>query len=522
MKAYYLTTAIDYSNGEPHLGHALEKIGADAIARWHRLRGERVHFLMGMDENAQKVIQAAESAGRTPTDWLDAMSEKFNATWRRLECTHDDWVRTTEPRHARGVVALLEQIRERNPDDLFVGEYEGLYCVGCEEFKSESQIRDGRCIEHPSRELIPTRERNTFFRLSRWRDPLLAAISSGEFRVEPEIRRNEILRVLEGGLQDISISRGRLPWGIPFPGTADETVYVWFDALINYLSATGFPDSGYEEFWPADLHVIGKGITRFHCVIWPAMLLSAGLALPRMVWAHGYVQWAGAKVSKSEGTSVSLDEAIDYLGADALRWFLLREVGFENDGDFSFERFDARYHGDLADGLGNLAARTTAMVEKYRAGLVPGIGMIGMPAGGSDGASSTTPPESLDAAGAGCVAEYAAAMDSVNLKGAAEIISRLVGEANGYIVANAPWALAKAGNDERLDAVLGALVRCLVRLAAMASPFMPAKAQDLWSALGQSGAPDGHDAWKSAESPDVSGARIVKPDNLFPKPLPAA
>jgi methionyl-tRNA synthetase len=501
VKPYYITTAIDYSNGDPHVGHALEKVGADALARWHRLRGEPVRFIMGMDENAQKVIQAAEAAGRTPAEWLDAMSERFDATWRRLECSHDDWIRTTEPRHVRGVTALIEAIRARNPDDLYVGEYEGLYCVGCEEFKSESQIRDGRCIEHPSRDLIPTRERNTFFRLSRWRDPVLAAIRSGAFRVEPAIRRNEVLRVLEDGLQDISISRGRLPWGIPFPGAADQTVYVWFDALINYLSVTGYPDAGYDGLWPADLHVIGKGITRFHCIVWPAMLLAAGVPLPHMVWAHGYVQWGGAKVSKSEGTSVSIDSAIARHGPDALRWFLLREIGFENDGDFSFERFDARYDGDLANGLGNLVARVTAMIEKYWNGVVP---------------AGPAPAEPLDAAGDRCLAEYTAAMDAIDLKGGAAAISQLVSEANGYIVATAPWALAKAGEDARLDFVLGPLARCLLRLSVMASPFMPAKAQAMWTALGQERSPEG--AWRVAQQPDVAGARIAKPENLFPKP----
>jgi methionyl-tRNA synthetase len=499
VKPFYITTAIDYSNGDPHLGHALEKVGADAIARWHRLRGDPVRFLMGMDENAQKVIQAAEAAGHTPAEWLAAMSERFESTWKRLECNHDDWMRTTESRHVRGVTALIEQIQARNPDDFFVGEYEGLYCVGCEEFKAESQIRDGRCIEHPSRELVHTKERNTFFRLSAYGDRILAAIESGEFRVEPAIRRNEVTRVIRDGLQDISISRSRAAWGIPFPGTTDETVYVWFDALINYLSATGYPDSGYEALWPADMHVVGKGITRFHCIIWPAMLMAAGVALPKLVWAHGYVQWGGAKVSKSEGSSISLDEAIDRHGPDALRWFLLREVGFENDGDFSLERFDARYDGDLANGLGNLAARVTAMVEKYRNGIVPA------------GAA-----EPLDVAGDECAAGFAAAMSAIDVKGGAELISRLVSEANGYIVATAPWALAKGGDDVRLDATLATLARCLLRLSVMASPFMPAKAQTLWTALGQEGGPE--KAWRLALQPDLAGVRIAKPDNLFPKP----
>ncbi len=345
-RAFYITTAIDYANGDPHLGHALEKIGADAIARWHRLRGEPVRFLMGMDEHGQKVFQAAQAAGQHPQEWVDGISERFETTWHRLHCAHDDWMRTTEPRHATGVQALLTRIMERHPEDIFQGEYEGLYCVGCEEFKQGGQLVDGRCPEHPGRDLVPTRERNTFFRLSAYRDRVLAMLEANDsFKVEPAHRRNELLAVLREGLQDISISRSRLPWGIPFPGSDDETVYVWFDALINYLSATGFPEAGWDDIWPADLHVVGKGITRFHCIIWPAMLLAAELPLPGAVWAHGYVQWGGAKVSKSEGAAVLLDDVIERHGADALRFFLLREVGFSNDGDFTLATASCRGGG---------------------------------------------------------------------------------------------------------------------------------------------------------------------------------
>ena len=314
MAKFYLTTAIDYSNGDPHLGHALEKVGADCIARYRRLRGDQVHFLMGMDEHSQAVVQAAEENGYTPQAWVDLMAARFAEFWERLEVSNDDWIRTTEPRHREAVTELLRRIERRNPDDLYVGDSEGLYCTGCEEFKQPAQIVDGHCIEHPTLELVRTRERNHFFRLSRYRDTLLELITSGEFRVEPAIRRNEIVRLLEDGLQDISVSRHRLSWGIPFPGDPEQTVYVWFDALVNYLSATGFPAAGYERLWPADLHVVGKGITRFHCVIWPAMLLAAGEAVPRGVWAHGYVQWEGTKMSKTAGTAVTLGEAIDRHG----------------------------------------------------------------------------------------------------------------------------------------------------------------------------------------------------------------
>jgi methionyl-tRNA synthetase len=501
---FYLTTAIDYANGEPHLGHALEKIGADCIARYRRLRGDQVHFLMGMDENAQKVAQAAERAGVPTTAWVRTLAERFDETWRRLLCSHDDWIRTTEPRHREGTVALIERIRAQSPEDVYTGEYEGLYCVGCEEFKQEAQIVNGRCEEHPNLELVHTKEQNYFFRLSRYRDEILRRIRSGNLSVEPAIRRNEVVRVLEDGLQDISISRQRLSWGIPFPGDPDQTVYVWFDALINYLSATGFPQPGYERLWPADLHVIGKGITRFHCIIWPAMLLSAGLPLPRRVWAHGYVQWSGAKVSKSAGTVVSLDEAIDRHGPDALRYFLLREVGFEADGNFTWERFDERYTADLADGLGNLASRSLAMLARYREGVVPDAGRA----------------TRLDEFGHDCVRRYGEAMDQHDLRGGAEAAWELVSQANLYIQQTAPWTLAKEGRDQELNEVLGALAVCLYRLAVLAAPFVPGKAQALWQALDQAG--DSANAhWSSLAQPPTAGTATKKPEVLFPKPTPA-
>ncbi|MEZ0335146.1 MAG: methionine--tRNA ligase [Gemmatimonadales bacterium] len=501
MSKFYVTTAIDYSNGDPHLGHALEKVGADAIARYRRLRGDDVTFLMGMDEHSQAVVQAAEQNGYSPQAWVDRMAGRFEEFWRRLEISNDDWIRTTEPRHRGTVTELLRRIQQRNPDDLYVGEYEGLYCVGCEEFKQPAQIVNGRCIEHPTRELIPTKERNHFFRLSRYRDTLLERIRSGEFRVEPAIRRNEILRLLEDGLQDISISRQRLSWDIPFPGDPEQTVYVWFDALINYLSATGYPAEGYQRLWPADLHVVGKGITRFHCVIWPAMLLAADLALPREVWAHGYVQWEGTKMSKTTGTAVTLEEAIERHGADALRYFLLREVGFEADGNFSWERFDERYTADLADGLGNLASRALAMLAKYRDGVVP----------------QAEAQTSLDAAGADSVKRYGEAMDALDLRGGAEATWDLVGTANLYIQQTAPWKLAKEGRDAELDASLAALPRALYRLAVMTGPFIPGKSQILWEVLGMresvASAP-----WDSLAEPPVSGVSTRKPETLFPKP----
>ena len=504
MAKFYLTTAIDYSNGDPHLGHALEKVGADCIVRYRRLRGDATHFLMGMDEHSQSVIQAAAGAGVSPAEWVNRMAGRFEMFWKRLGCSNDDWIRTTEPRHRAGVTALLEAIRRTHPDELYEGEYAGLYCTGCEEFKTEAQLADGRCIEHPTLDLIHTQERNWFFRLSRYGPELLRLIQSGTLAVEPEIRRNEIIRLIEGGLQDVSISRQRLPWGIPFPGDPDQTVYVWFDALINYLSATGYPAPGYERLWPAEVHVIGKGITRFHCVIWPAMLLAAGVALPRKVWAHGYVQWEGTKMSKTAGTAVNLDTAIERHGADALRYFLLREVGFSGDGNFTWERFDERYTADLADGLGNLASRSLAMVVKYRGGTVP---------------VAATHTE-LDEAGRDALRAYGNAMEEFDLRGGAEAISALVSAANQYIVRTAPWTLAKEQREEELDQALASLARCLYRLAVLAQPFMPNKAPTLWAALGAD-EKSLENAWSLLDNPPVGGLKAGPVPVLFPKPAPA-
>jgi methionyl-tRNA synthetase len=297
------------------------------------------------------------------------------------------------------------------------------------------------------------------------------------------------------------VSRLRQPWGIPFPGDPEQTVYVWFDALINYLSATGFPEPGYERLWPADLHVVGKGITRFHCIIWPAMLLSAKLDLPRQVWAHGYVQWEGAKMSKTSGTAVTLDEAIERHGPDALRYFLLREVGFEADGNFSWERFDERYTADLADGFGNLASRALAMVVKYRSGVVP----------------SSTHPTTLDRSGEEAVVRYARAMDAFDLRAGAEAAWALVSAANLFVQQTAPWALAKSGKGAELDEVLAALARALGRLAILTSPFIPGKAQALWEMLGLDGRA-GEASWSSVEEPPVLGRTIQRTEVLFPKP----
>ena len=506
MSAFFLTTAIDYANGDPHLGHAFEKVGADCIARYRRLRGDDVWFLIGMDEHGQKVAQAAADDGVTPQAFVDRIAGRFEAMWDRLSISRNQFIRTTSPAHQAGVQELIERIFARHPDDFYERSYSGLYCVGCEAFKQPSEIVDGKCELHPTRTLEMVSERNWFFRLSRYQQFLRQHIEAHPGFVQPESRRNEILGLLDQGLEDVSASRARLGWGVPFPRpTSDgqrQTTYVWFDALPNYWTATRLP--GAPAAWPAQLHVIGKDITRFHCVIWPAMLEAAGLPLPERVWAHGFVQLGGERFSKSAGVKLDLGEAIDRFGSDAFRYYLLREIPWDSDGNFSWERFEERYLSELADGLGNLASRTLAMILRYRDGVVP----------------RTASDASLDTVGEKVTRAYAERMDALDLRGGAELLNQLVTAANLFIVQVAPWTLAKNGETEALDTALGALGRCLARLAVLASPFMPEKSTELWSLLGGAAAAQSM-AWETATSPAVDGWVVTKPLGLFPKPQSA-
>ncbi|HET8649230.1 MAG TPA: methionine--tRNA ligase [Gemmatimonadales bacterium] len=504
MPKYFITTAIDYANGDPHLGHALEKIGADCIARYRRLRGDDVHFLVGLDEHGQKVAQTAADRGLEPQALVDQVAAAFAAMWDRLEISYDQFIRTTDPAHKAGVKALIERMFARSRDDFYQKTYEGWYCVGCELFKRENEIADGKCLLHPTRELQWSAETNWFFRLSRYQEFLQQLFQERPEFLEPAARRNEILGLLASGLEDISITRSRLAWAIPFPEPTSEGeiqgTWVWFDALPNYLTATGYPDAAFERLWPADLHVIGKDITRLHAVIWPAMLQSAGLALPDRVWAHGFVHVGGERLSKSAGVQVALTEAVDRFGADAFRYFLLREVGFETDGTFTWERFDQRYAADLADGLGNLISRSLAMILKYRAGRVPDAGVT-----------------SLDEAGLTAVAQYAAAMDALDLSGGLDAAWGLVAAANQYIQETAPWSLAKAGRDAELDSALAAAARCLYRLAVLIGPALPSKAEALWRLLGEPGSPADALAWQQLAAPPVAGCQVARSEGLFPR-----
>jgi methionyl-tRNA synthetase len=479
MAKFYLTTAIDYSNGQPHLGHTVEKVGADVIARYRRSIGDDVHFVIGMDEHGQKVLQEAEKHGLAPREWVDGIAEAFLETWARLEISNEGFIRTSEPRHHRGVATLMERIRDTG--DFYLSKYEGYYCAGCEAFKKEEELVDGQCPTHPHREVEWTEEENWFFRLSGYRDRLVDHIRAHPEFVRPESRRNEILRLLESGLEDISASRSRIPWGIPFPGAEDHTVYVWFDALSNYLTAVGFPDGDdFDRLWPADLHIIGKDITRFHCVYWPAMLLSAGVPLPKTVWGHGFINMGGGKLSKSGGTTLELSELIDRHGPDALRYFLIREVPWNGDRNFGsvedfLDQFDRRYTADLSNDLGNLLNRVVSMVGKYRDGAVP------------DG-----PPGSpLDATRKETIALYHSKMEEFLLHEGLGVAFDLVRASNAYVDEVQPWALARAEREgadrEWLDEALGSLVRALGACAAMLAPFVPSKADALWGALGGEG-----------------------------------
>jgi methionyl-tRNA synthetase len=507
LSRFYLTTAIDYANGDPHFGHAYEKIGADVIARYRRLCGDDVHFLTGMDEHGQKVAQAAAERGVTPQELVDSIAARFRAMWERLEISFDQFIRTSDRPHEAGVRALIKRIHDSSPDDFYEHEYEGWYCVGCELFKRDNEIVEGKCILHPTLALQWTKERNFFFRLSKYRDFLQRLLDERPDFLQPESRRNEILALLEQGLEDISITRSRLAWAIPFPIPSSDGVpqgtWVWFDALPNYLTATGYPDKRWKERWPADLHVIGKDITRLHCVIWPAMLQAAELPLPRRVWAHGFVNFGGERFSKSAGVKADVGEAADRYGPDALRYFLMREVPFDADGNFSWERFEERYNADLANALGNLASRAIAMVEKYCGSVVP--------------AAPRTDVDALDAADYGAYHEALNGSRGYLLHDALRAVWRAVARGNEYVDRQAPWKLAKdpAARTE-LETTMASLVRQLARFAVVLSPFMPLKAQELWQQLGAPGEVAAQ-RFTGLMELDGAGWRVAKGPGLFPK-----
>jgi methionyl-tRNA synthetase len=475
VSRFYLTTAIDYVNSRPHLGTAYEKVCADVIARYKRLAGAETWFLMGNDEHSQNVYKSAAEQGLDPLTYCDRMEETFQKTWRALDLSYDDFIRTTQPRHKSAVTELVRRIYDAG--DIYEGTYEGWYCLGCEAFKPEKELVDGRCPLHPQTEPQWIKEKNYFFRLSRYQKPLLELFATRPDFSEPEARRNEQLRLLESGLDDISVSRAGQSWGIALPWDPGSVVYVWFDALINYAAAVGLGGDAarFNTWWPADLHLIGKDITRFHTVIWPAMLMSANLPLPRKVFAHGFMTVDGQRMSKSNpGTIIDPLDAAGRHGVDPLRLYLVKEVVFGEDGDFSWDRFDERYNADLANNLGNLVSRVTAMAHQYRNGrLTPAAG------------TSSRLRRIADDVSTG----YRQKMETLAINEAAALVFRLIDATNLHIADSAPWALAKDPSQaDRLTQVLFDASEAIRLAAVLISPIMPTSSAEILRRVGA--APD--------------------------------
>jgi len=481
LAKYYITTAIDYVNGNPHLGHAYEKIGADVIARFKRLAGYDAFFLTGTDEHSLNVARQAEAEGLSTQEFCDIMSGRFRNAWDKLNISYDRFIRTTDQDHVATVQDIVRRANERGY--IYRGTYSGYYCVSCERFIEKGDLIDGKCPFHPSREPEWVEETNYFFALSEFQEPLLRHIQEHPDFILPAARRNEVVNRIKEGLQDVSVSRSTLTWGVPFPEEIDDSqvVYVWFDALINYLTGAGYTP-GTDEFgkwWPADLHYIGKDITWFHCVIWPATLMAAGVPLPETIFGHGFVTFKGAKMSKSEGIVVDPLKVVDSLGADPLRYYLMKVVPHGQDGDFSFEGLAEAYNADLANDLGNLVNRTTAMIKKYFKGQVPSPTGVYGPL-----------DEELKAVEESVAQRAHEMMEELDPTSALSEIWRLITAANKYIEDSAPWVLAREGKRERLATVMLNLVEAIAKGTIMLSPFIPYSSQRIWDILGLQGKPE--------------------------------
>ncbi|MEO0248810.1 MAG: methionine--tRNA ligase [candidate division WOR-3 bacterium] len=467
---YYITTPIYYINDVPHIGHAYTTIAADIMARYKRLQGFDVFFLTGVDEHGQKAEKAAMAQGIHPQELADSMVHKFTDLWRLLDVSNTGFVRTTEERHRKVVQHLFKTIHAKG--DIYLGAYEDWYCIPCESYFTELQLKDGRCPDC-NRPLEKLKEESYFFRMSAYTKPLLSFLETHPTFVMPEVRYNEVVSFVKGGLRDLSISRTSFQWGIPVPGNQQHIVYVWFDALANYLTGAGFlsDDGTFERYWPCDAHLIGKDILRFHAVYWPSFLMSAGIELPKTIFAHGWWTVEGQKMSKSLGNVVAPAEIAETYGVDQFRFFLFREVPFGLDGDFSKDAIVHRINGDLANDFGNLISRSATMIKKFQ------DGRIDRPAeaGGTD--------EHLIEQVRNLVVDYQKEMEVFALHKALAAAFEIVSLFNKYVDSEAPWNLAKA-NRARLQTVLYNLWNGIRISTLLLHPFMPRKTEAVWSALG--------------------------------------
>ncbi len=507
MKSYYITTPIYYVNDKPHLGHVYTTVACDALARFKRLDGFDVKFLTGTDEHGIKVKQAAEKAGMDPQSFTDQVSQSFRDLIQAMNYSNDDFIRTTEDRHKKACQKLWKKLVDAG--DIYLDKYSGWYAVRDEAYYGEEELSDGpggKKIAPSGAECAWVEEESYFFRLSAWQDRLLEFYAKNPDAVMPETRRNEVVSFVKSGLRDLSISRTNFDWGVPVPDAPGHVMYVWIDALTNYLTAVGYADETeeFQKFWPADLHMVGKDILRFHAVYWPAFLMAAGVAPPKRVFAHGWWTIEGEKMSKSLGNVISPDDLIARYGVDAARYFMLREVPFGNDGDFSHGQAILRINNDLANGLGNLAQRTLSMIHKNCGEAIPEFGDL-----------TTEDKQLLSMAQVDMLAAVRGELDRQKFHKALEEIWNVVNAANGYIDAQAPWGLKKT-DPARMNTVLYVLAETIRCLALVIQPFVPVSAAKM---LDQLCVPDDRRSFDflDAKHALTPGTAIPAPQGIFPR-----